>query len=226
MEFPGGGWSHEKSSRERALEEELSELEEKHRMLDLEKGLDEWHIETLGIDHLTGASTRKAFEARLDQAFESMGRKGGKERRGAREVKEVSLIFVDLDNFKTVNDTIGHTPGDRVLQKAASLLRASLREDDVLGRYGGDEFVVLLVNAGSGEAIAVAEKLRTALADDAEMKSLSITGSIGVCSSSASGVATPGELTEKADHAMYAAKNGGKNRVEVYKEGHSMVESK
>jgi len=244
MEFHNEGRFPEKSSRERALEAELAEEQERYRQLDLDKGLDEWHVaiqeedkrkraeeqeeerkkwekerEEHGIDPLTGATSRPAFEAKLGQAYEAMGRQGEEERRGGKEIREAAVIFVDLDNFKSVNDTIGHAEGDRVLQKAASLLRGALREEDVLGRYGGDEFVVLLLNTAEDDSVVVAEKLRVALDTDPELSKLGITGSIGVCSSSASGAVTPEELVEKADHAMYAAKDGGKNRVVVYGKG-------
>jgi diguanylate cyclase (GGDEF)-like protein len=162
MEFPRPEWLggvKPSEDGEEALKRQLKELEEKHRMLDLEKGLDEWHIEVLeqehGIDHLTGVATRKAFEAALAQAYDVMGRNEDESRRGARVVTEASVIFIDLDNFKQVNDTLGHQQGDATLKKAASLLRGALREEDMLARYGGDEFVALLVNADEDNAAMV-----------------------------------------------------------------------
>ena len=189
------------------------------RMQDLKSDMKDLHIEHLeeqhGIDHLTGVHTRKFFEAKLAQAFESIGRQGEELRHGAKAITEASLIFIDLDNFKTVNDTLGHAQGDEVLKRAAELLRSTLREEDVLGRYGGDEFVVLLLNANEESATVIAEKLRGALDNDPELKELRVTGSLGVCSSSASGAVSSEALINNADTAMYAAKNGGQNRVAV-----------
>ena len=224
MEFSGFERSSAKSSEEQTMEEELEDLREKHRMLDLEKGLDEWHIEHLqekeqahGIDHLTGVDTRKAFEAKLKHALDLIEH-GQKEehRHGPKSVTDASLIFIDLDQFKEVNDSLGHSRGDSVLQRAASLLRGALREEEALGRWGGDEFVVLLLNADERNALAVAEKLRVALESDPKLHTLGVTGSFGVCSSSASGATSPETLIQNADEAVYAAKHGGRNRVEAY----------
>lgn len=189
------------------------------RVQALESDMKDLHIEHMeeehGIDHLTGVHTRKSFEAKLAQAFESIGRQGEELRHGAKAITEASVIFIDLDNFKTVNDTLGHAQGDEVLKRAAELLRRALREDDVLGRFGGDEFVALLLNSNEESAIVIAEKLRRALDNDPELKEFRVTGSLGVCSSRASGAVSPEALIENADKAVYIAKNGGRNRVAV-----------
>ncbi|MFZ3044114.1 MAG: GGDEF domain-containing protein [Minisyncoccia bacterium] len=193
------------------LEWELEERDKQHAA-ELEEQ-DRMH----GIDHLTGAMTRKAFEARLAKTLESIRGNGQNEeqRQGEKKIKEASLIFIDLDNFKPVNDTLGHLSGDQVLKKAASLLQGTLREEDILGRLGGDEFVVLLIDTDEKGATVAAEKLRAALDNDSDLKELNVTGSIGVCSSSASGAETSEELIKNADDAAYAAKHGGKNQVKV-----------
>ena len=218
MEFPGAGWSHEKNPK---FELPTTPEEENALILERSKYLLEHIAETEkerkrereehGIDHLTKTYTRAAFEAKLAHAFEPHRRKGEK------RAVEASLIFIDLDKFKEVNDTLGHLAGDQTLKRAATLLHGALREDDVLGRYGGDEFVVLLLDENQENARRVAENLRSALDDDPELKKLGITGSFGVCSSSMLGAdISPEKLVERADHALYVAKDGGRNRVEVY----------
>jgi diguanylate cyclase (GGDEF)-like protein len=124
--------------------------------------------------------------------------------------------MVDIDHFKHVNDRHGHLVGDTVLRRAADLLRANLRGDSVLTRYGGEEFVVLLPVAGLDEARAVAERLRKAFETDRcefEGAQIAITISAGLA------LLTPGEPLEaalsRADAALYRAKNGGRNRVAV-----------
>lgn len=221
MEFPKPEWYNMKNLEdgEETLKKQLEELATENRMQDNIIGLHEWDKEVMeldhGIDHLTGADMRKAFEAKLSHAFETMNRKTEK-RHGEKAITEVSIIFIDLDNFKQVNDTLGHAQGDEVLKRSALLLRAVLREGDALGRFGGDEFVALLLNADTDGAATVAEKLRSALDNDPELKELKVTGSLGVCSASASGATNSAELIKNADNALYAAKDSGRNRVKVY----------
>lgn len=169
----------------------------------------------LGIDFLTSASNRRTFENKLDQSL-VMIREGTQEQRaGTEPLKEISLIFIDIDNFKQVNDTLGHLAGDAVLKKVTELLRSTLRETDMLSRYGGDEFTVLLSNTKEEHALMIAEKLRMKIESAAELKKLKVTASFGVCSSEKS---TDMEtLHEYVDRALYAAKHNGRNRVEVYK---------
>ncbi|MHB1163484.1 MAG: GGDEF domain-containing protein [Minisyncoccota bacterium] len=219
MRFSGPHWPRTKTPEEKKIEE----LEAENNRLFLEQGLDKWHIEeeekerenieeAHGIDHLTGVHTRKFFDAKLEQEFTILNKE--EHREGVKPLTEVSLIFIDLDNFKKVNDTLGHAHGDDVLKRAAELLHGALREEDLLARYGGDEFVVLLPNAEEKDAALVAEKLRAALDDDASLKNLGVTGSFGVASS---GRAESAEaLRAYADKALYVAKAGGRNRVEIY----------
>jgi diguanylate cyclase (GGDEF)-like protein len=190
---------------------------------DVEIGLHEWNAEVLAEEHarqeedhgrdpLTGVHTRKFFDTKLAQSLERLG--AGEQRTGAASIAELTLIFIDLDNFKEVNDTLGHAKGDEVLKRAAFVLQSSLREGDTLGRYGGDEFVALLPNAGNGGATSVAEKLRAALDRDAELKEHHVTGSIGVASTKEA--ISLDAFREQADAAMYEAKKGGRNRVVTY----------
>lgn len=220
MKFPGSEGYSPQTPKEEALEEELEKLEEKHRMLDLEKGLDEWHIETLeqehGIDHLTGAKTREAFNGELDRMLKFVRGETDAHRAGIEPIGEVSLVFIDLDNFGQVNKSIGHDAGDEVLKKAVGLIRSSIRETDTLGRFGGDEFLVLLPRANEETAKERADAILANLQSDAELQGLGVGASIGVCSSNLS--TDPAELVRLADEASRKAKQGGKGRVEVYGE--------
>jgi diguanylate cyclase (GGDEF)-like protein/PAS domain S-box-containing protein len=134
------------------------------------------------------------------------------ERLTTHEVGEVAVLFIDLDQFKHVNDTLGHDAGDELLQTAADRLRSGLREDDVLARFGGDEFVVVL----TGDPTEVAERLRVAVRPPVDLggHELFVTTSIGFAVNDAPGM-TPNDLLRDADGAMYRAKKLGRDRVEA-----------
>ena len=171
-------------------------------------GLLEWEIETLGVDQLTGLRTRKFFENELDQSLKTIREKVEEQRSGIEPLREASLIFIDLDKFKEVNDTFGHLAGDDVLKKVAEILVNSVRKSDVVARFGGDEFYILLPRASQEDAEVVADKIRTVLGDNAKLKSLGITASIGVSSVNESNSVDSKTLIERADAAMYADKQG------------------
>jgi diguanylate cyclase len=128
-----------------------------------------------------------------------------------------SVLMIDLDRFKTVNDTRGHLVGDSVLRQMGDLLRGEVRSVDLAARYGGEEFVIVLPETDSEGALVFAERLRkrvmhTNFAETGEP--LSITVSIGVaCAKPDDDVSTPDSLIERADEALYRAKNEGRNRV-------------
>ena len=148
-------------------------------------------------DLLTGLPNRAAFEERL-QALQ------------APDIGSVAVLFVDLDKFKQVNDTLGHTEGDRLLREAGALMRASLRSGDLLFRLGGDEFTVLCA-LGTDEkaAVGLAERLRGVVAT-VPCEQVRVTASIGV------GIATRSQaeaLVRLADTAMYRAKRAGGDAV-------------
>ena len=194
-----------------ALEQKIAELEN-------EKGLLEWHIEYLeeqqGIDFLTGAKTRKVFERELERSLKLI-RGEIEEHRTHEPLKEVSLIFVDLDHFKNINDTYGHPAGDDVLQKVAALLIRSVRDTDVVARVGGEEFVVLLRGANAAVAARSAEDFRVKISQMAFEKhpDLNVTASFGVTSST--NAHETKALYESADQALYRAKNAGRNQVVI-----------
>ncbi len=128
----------------------------------------------------------------------------------------LSLIVVDLDFFKKINDTYGHPAGDSVLVKIASRLRSCIRPQEALGRYGGEEFLIILPGSSSETAMAVGERMRLAIASQPELvndKPLRLTISAGVASTDLFPAATTDELISFADMALYAAKDAGRNRV-------------
>jgi diguanylate cyclase (GGDEF)-like protein len=128
----------------------------------------------------------------------------------------LSLIVADLDFFKKINDTYGHPAGDSVLVKVASRLRSCIRPQEALGRYGGEEFLVVLPGSSHSTALAVGERMRLAIASQPEIIGqaiLNLTISAGVASTELFPLASIEELISRADIALYAAKDAGRNRV-------------
>ena len=178
----------------RRLEESVKQLEESATM-----------------DSLTCLWNRRAFSGRLHDEVA----------RHARYGTPVSLLMLDLDGFKTVNDSYGHVAGDEVLVIVAGLLRETLRVTDLPSRYGGDEFAVVLPATGKTDAFAVAEKLRGAveqavveLRRDGVTEQVPVRVSVGVATAH-HGSTDPVELLEAADRALYQAKEGGRNQVRL-----------
>lgn len=138
----------------------------------------------------------------------------------AREGRAGALLYIDLDNFKVVNDTLGHEAGDRLLLNVADILRSSVRADDVLVRFGGDEFVIILKDCAVQEAVTIGEDLRSRVESivfaEAD-RSFRVGASIGV--SPIDGTKSAGDILGVADAACYAAKSRGRNRVELHSEG-------
>lgn len=130
--------------------------------------------------------------------------------------KEMALLMLDIDHFKQVNDTYGHKAGDRVLQKLSEICKTTLRNVDMIGRMGGEEFAVLLPETNDLQAMEAAERLRAALAA-AQVplengQQLHFTDSFGVASLKQKDLDIDA-LLNLADHALYAAKNKGRNTV-------------
>ena len=158
-------------------------------------------------DGLTGLYNWRAFYEHAEQMLKSAHRR--------RE--NVALMMLDLDHFKQVNDRFGHAEGDRVLQAVASTLKATARENDIVARHGGEEFVVATLGLSEAESLVAAERLRAAIAAIENMK-CPITISIGVTlltprTQKQEASQTLTELLDQADQALYAAKNTGRNRV-------------
>lgn len=152
-------------------------------------------------DHLTGLSNRLHFENTLTNEAA----------RAKRFNEPLSLIGLDLDNFKSINDTYGHASGDNVLKKVAHTLRQNVREIDTPVRWGGDEFIILLPNTTLAQATNLAEKLRSLILGEMNAMALDVTASFGVTQFDHSEEAA--NLTIKADDALYKAKATGGNKV-------------
>ncbi|MBL0217029.1 MAG: GGDEF domain-containing protein [Myxococcales bacterium] len=157
------------------------------------------------IDPLTQAANRASFDEALGRACE-LAESGG---------AGFALLLADIDHFKQINDTHGHPVGDRVLQGLVAFLRDRVRRDDLIARWGGEEFAIVLPGATARIAFAKAKKLVSELADadwtiDAA-RTLRFSASIGVTAWRADD--TPATIVERVDHALYAAKRGGRNRA-------------
>ncbi len=185
--------------RERGLAEARAALEAQSSMLE----------ELARSDAVTGIANRRGL---MDDLTAEVYR-------ALRYRRPLSVLMIDIDHFKRVNDTYGHAVGDHVLQEVATTMRASVRASDLVARYGGEEFVVVLPETDLVAAALTAEKLRSAIAthDFTEAgRDLEVTVSVGVAALT-EGRLSPAEtarrLLVKADAAMYEAKHAGRNRV-------------
>lgn len=154
-------------------------------------------------DGLTGLLNRGAILARLDKEIS----------RSCRLASSLAVAMVDLDDFKRLNDTYGHLQGDAVLHETAQRITAALRDYDEVGRYGGEEFLVILPGVAD-EARQVLERVRQAIADEPILSGglrLTVTASLG--GAAFSGSESPESLLRRADEALYRAKRSSKNRV-------------
>jgi diguanylate cyclase (GGDEF)-like protein len=139
-------------------------------------------------------------------------------KRASRSGRPLSLLFIDLDGFKGVNDTHGHLFGSRALVEAAAVIRGSARETDVVARFGGDEFALVLPDTGGEGAFAVGERIRERIADykflAGDGLDIHLTASVGVATLP-DVAASAEELVQAADKAMYAVKDSGKNGIQA-----------
>jgi len=158
-------------------------------------------------DSLTGLASRALFLDRLEYALVNAARSGS----------TVALLFIDLDHFKRVNDSLGHAAGDRLLIETADRLRHCLRASDTAARFGGDEFVVLLHVATAADAVIVADRILVALSTPVTLSGVevAVSASVGIAASVA-GSLDGDELLHNADAAMYRAKRSGKARHETW----------
>lgn len=168
-------------------------------------------------DELTGLLNRRGFKEEVEEIFLATSlRRNGEEKRTAAQLP-FSIVFVDLDDFKKINDTYGHEEGDKVLKHAAKILKRLLRKNDIYARWGGEEFVVALPNATKRIAKEIAEKLRSGIEKSKISlggKKVTVTMSVGIVMHNHENHLL--ELIEKADKAMYKAKKSGKNRTVVF----------
>lgn len=178
----------------------------------IESALNQERIKQLGlIDPLTGVHNRRYFDQRLTEEIN----------RASRTQKPISCLFLDIDHFKKFNDEYGHQIGDRVLQEVAAIIKAQMRRSDVMARFGGEEFSVLLTNTDTKLASEIAERIRYIIADNeyelSETVRSRVTISVGVstmlpehgCDTEETGQ----KLIAKADSALYEAKDKGRNQV-------------
>lgn len=162
------------------------------------------------FDAVTGAYSRHYFMKRLDEEFSYAKRTG----------IPLSLLMIDIDFFKKVNDNYGHLAGDLALNHVAKQINETIRSEDILGRYGGEEFAVVLRGIDNPGAVQLAERVRRAIETNSmkfEDQTISITVSIGVSTLTQENCSVSKELIDRADQCLYAAKEGGRNRVETKK---------
>lgn len=167
-------------------------------------------FESASRDSLTGAFNKRYFMERLTSEF-SYAR---------RHNSSLALVLFDIDHFKMVNDTHGHLAGDHVLSGLSSVLSPAIRGEDVFARYGGEEFAVLSRSAELPAAIILGQRLRKTVAESTFVSDgvpMRVTISVGVATLPQVPAQTPDDLIAAADEALYRAKNGGRNRVEVFR---------
>ena len=152
-------------------------------------------------DELTGCAVRRVFRQRLEEEIS----------RSVRHDRSLSLMMIDVDHFKSVNDTYGHVVGDRLLAVVGAVLRADARSFDMVGRLGGDEFAVLLPDTEPSDAVALAERIRRDLPGAVEVP---VTISVGVSGLDRS-VPTAEQMFDDADFALYEVKRRGRDAVAV-----------
>ncbi|HTB57673.1 MAG TPA: GGDEF domain-containing protein [Polyangia bacterium] len=157
-------------------------------------------------DGLTRAFNKRYFNDRIDSEFQY----------AVRHSAPLSLIFLDIDHFKKINDQHGHQAGDHVLAQLSTLVMSMLGEEETFARYGGEEFAIVARGVELGAAAALSERLRAAVEAHPftfETTTLAVTISVGVARAPGAGLTSSGDLVARADEAMYAAKRGGRNRV-------------
>jgi diguanylate cyclase (GGDEF)-like protein len=157
-------------------------------------------------DGLTRAFNKRYFTDRIESEFQY----------AVRHDAPMSLIFIDIDHFKRINDQHGHQAGDHVLAQLSTLVMSMLGEEETFARYGGEEFAIVARGLDLEAAAALSERLRAAIEGHPfkiDAGPLPVTVSVGVAQAPAPGMSVSGDLVARADEAMYAAKRGGRNRV-------------
>jgi diguanylate cyclase (GGDEF)-like protein len=194
--MPDGGWvaTHEDITGRRRAEEALERAKEQLEQLALH-------------DPLTGLANRRKFAERFE--YDAM--------RAGRGRTPLSLLMVDIDRFKAINDQHGHLAGDRCLKALAALLTANARKVDLVARFGGEEFVVLLPETSEEQSLVAGERMRSQIqaqpiSIEEGLPPVAVTVSVGAATSIGAAL-TLDELLARADEAMYRAKRAGRNQV-------------
>lgn len=200
-------YQEDETKREQRLAEKLEMLQARLSEMEQEasqaRQIIEEHKRRATHDGLTGLPNRDAYQQRLDEELTRKARYGG----------SLTLVVADVDHFKRINDNYGHLAGDKVLQLLAKAMRKSLRDVDFIGRYGGEEFVILMPETNAEEALAAMEKLRTKVENSPfnfRKERVPITMSFGV--SEFHSLEDGETVFERADKALYQAKAEGRNR--------------
>ena len=172
-----------------------------------------WRASDQQLDETTSALQRRTIEAQTDQLTALSNRAGCALGLGQAIASDetFSLLLIDIDHFKRVNDEHGHLVGDEMLISVADTLRRRLRRDDLVARWGGEEFLVLLMRTGLERAECIAEELRLAVESQVSVFASPLTVSIGVATRTND--SSIDEMLQRCDDALYAAKRGGRNRV-------------
>lgn len=201
------------------LQKTLEEVRIKNKQL--EEAVNK--LETMAAtDPLTGLANRRAFNQAMQRCFAEAG----------RYEHDLACIMVDLDGFKNLNDSLGHPAGDEALQRTARVLEAHCRRSDIAGRYGGDEFILLLPQTDLATAEQVANRIfeqftqavDTIFGNTVQRTALSM--SMGVATLRQSRPLTPEQLIAHADHALYRAKQSGKTQIVSYRLEQPRIETK
>jgi diguanylate cyclase (GGDEF)-like protein len=171
-------------------------------------GRDEERLARLAmLDEMTGLANNRLFDQRLDECVKASRRSG----------RPLSLLLVDLDRFKAINDAHGHQAGDTALKAAASVIRASIRSVDVAARVGGEEFAVILPDTGPAEAARVAERVLAGMRNAVVLlgggERVGLTASIGLAGKTAEAEDSSFTFFADADRALYKAKSAGRDRL-------------
>ncbi len=166
-------------------------------------------------DALTGVGSRKLLEDRLQ----------AEAARAKRYKRSFSVAIIDLDNFKTINDVLGHATGDHALQELAACMKNQKRTPDVLGRYGGDEFVIIMPETKAEDAVTLLERIRMEVEKIIVAENISMTISCGIAQSIPDNKDASSEIIRRADLALYAAKNAGRNCVKLWDKSMSKAQN-
>ena len=200
----------------------LARVSASRRVVEMQKQLVDMarQLEELSMrDGLTGVFNRRHFGTTIEQAFEQ----------SRRYERPLSVALIDVDEFKSINDSLGHQAGDVVLTEIARRFSRSVRASDYVARYGGEEFVVLLPETQLQDAMSFGEKLRSTIAaapirvDGCEIP---VTVSVGTASLAHTRFTSPAEMIAAADQALYRAKRNGRNRVEAERRRERREESR